>query len=501
MSAGTIPSLPEELARFLSAPTPRVLAVKGPPGSGKSALLQAIMPGIAGETVYVAYRATAPSTPNGRPSPSAPDVVLLLMQRAARASAPAPGPAPGSPSVGAPIRPPTSGEMPEVLRSTYDRVKSAGGGCVVADSWDRGCEEQFRRAASGDVNVTEFAASGRMLRETLQRLPIHLLVAVAASPDPQFDTDSDGIVELGTETVDGTPVRVARIAKLRGQSFVKDRWPYTLHNGRFRAARARPPGYVPPFGPPDDPPAGSDRIWPGSEEFALAFGWLRPHGMTGIELSDELSDRMFDVVAYPLAASALRQGGRVVWIPPGSSPPAAIVQTLAEHTPEETIHQGLRVLSAGGYDPMLAQSSSVPLPVRPVVDEGRERGSPDASAVSPIFPDAYQFLAASAEGRPALLLVSMDGLHALAKASGATYDPATLPLIAGAYAQLPRFHGVGFGRPSDPFTKALLPSADLHLRLRSLYGHPVALGLRPWTPPYLMEWDDADGRLRFVPLV
>lgn len=479
--------LPQELARFLSGSTPRVLLVKGAPGAGKSSLLRAIAPHLAGETAFIAYRANPSAPSSGAPDPAAREFTLVLMQRRT---------APGGP----PPTPSGDDRTPAALRDAYARIRAGGGGCLIIDSWDRGSEETFREIAHGEVDVAEVTVTGRALRELLQRIPLHALVAITTSPDEQFDTESDGIVELGTEEIDGTPIRVVRVSKLRGHTPVGARRPYTLEGGTFYAAPERGPGFLAPFGAPDDPPGDGELIWPGSEEFARAFGGLRPHGITGVDLTDDVPDRLFEVLAFPIVAGALRAGAHVVWIPPGSAPPASVVHALAPLVPAENLNAGLRILSASGYDPDLARNSPVLLPIRRAAGGTREIRSADAAPVAPLFQDAHQFLAQTPAGKPALLVVSIDGLRALASVSSATYDPATFPLIAAAYVQLPRSHAIGFGRVGDPLTVAALPSVDLHIRLRLVHAHPVAFGLRPRTPAYLMDWKE-DGRLRLRPIV
>jgi len=490
-----------ELARFLAGPTPRVLLVKGAPGAGKSSLLRAVASELTGETVFVAYRALPSPPVGGVMDPTSFDISLLLMERG-RGAPPGAEFASGVPIPFAPVGARGGGGTPAPLQATFERVLASGGGCLVVDSWDRGSEEEFRRTTSGEVAVTELASTARALREQMQHVPLHMLIAIAGTPDDQFESEADGIVAFESEEIDGARVRVAHVIKLRGHAPLAPRRPYTLEHGRFYTPPDRGAGAVPPFGPPDDTPSAAESmIWPGTSEFARAFGWLRPQGLTGIELTDGVPDRLFEVMAFPIVAATVRDGGRVVWIPPGATPPALLVNALGQFVPDPPLNSGLRILSASGHDPALAHAHPVLLPIRRATGGGKDTRTADAPPVAPIFQDAYQFLGQTPVGRPSLLVVSLDGLHALASVSGATYESATLPLIAGAYAALPRFHGIGFGRVDDPYTQALLPSADLHLRLRWVHTHPAVFGLRPRTPAHLLDWSGPDGRLRYVPIV
>jgi len=82
--------------------------------------------------------------------------------------------------------------------------------------------------------------------------------------------------------------------------------------------------------------------------------------------------------------------------------------------------------------------------------------------------------------------------------AGASYDPATFPLLASTYARLPGFYGFGIGTTGDPLTTALVPTLDTHLRVVERYGRILVFGVRPATPCFMLDWNGGDERYSLV---
>jgi hypothetical protein len=494
------------LAAFLSGPKPRILIVRGAPGSGKSTILRAIASRLKGPIAFVAYRTTpAAGTGTAGAPEGVPDVSLLLVDPGRWASGAPLEPRDGTtvPLSFAPTGSHSTDPFPSALRATIERLVTAGGGCVVVDSWDRGTEETFRTGASADSVQAGLLASSRLMRDQLGRIPLHTLIAMFGTPDPEIESLADGLVELGSVAVDGAPVRQLSLPKFRGASIPDTHFLFSLAGGEFFTPSAHAPGYV---GPPTAPEAEGDAevgtIWPGSAEYARAFGRMRHNGLTAFQLVGDTPHGVVDALAAPVAAAVIRAGGRVVWAPPGAYAPSHVAGLLSRFLSPEALTQGLRVLSASRSDPALGDLKAVMLPVtRPKGAGATPTKATGDEAGVPLFPDAYRFLRDRRSDGPALFVLSLEALAALSAVSGVLYEPATFPMIVASYAHLPRFHGLGFAPNDHPLTRALLPAVSTDLKVHQQYGRTLIQGVRPRTPPYLLDWNRPDGRYSLVPML
>lgn len=485
------------LADFLAQTSPRLLLITGSPGTGKSSLLVTLERRVRGPKIFIAYRIS----PTARPGEPLPDegehttsLLLVDPDRARPATPEPPGAAapPGDAAGGA-----ASGmgaSLPAPIRDAVARIVGQGGGSVFVDSWDRSSEATFSRSLPAGTPV-EMSGLTRQMREAVNRFPLHVVVALAGIPDAGMESLADAIVELKQESVDGCRLRIGSVRKVRWHPLGEPSFLFTLSGGTFRSFPRLTRAFTIPVGPPSpDPVPGEPTLWPGSADFAGAFGRLRHHALTGFEMSPLLPFRLVEVFGVPAAAHVLRSGGRVLWIPSPQAPPSSICHELLRSVNHDWLRERLRMLSAAGPDRTLGDLQSVILPVRRTVGEGGELRTATAAPVGPAFPEGYRFLRDGTPETPALFVLSLDGLRALASVSGVSYPTAQFPLILSAYLKLPRFHGLGFGRSDDPLTQASLPSVETHLKVREHLGRVVVSGVRPETPGYVLDWSDPDGR-------
>jgi hypothetical protein len=490
----------ENLAELLSDPLPRILLVKGAPGSGKSSLIRQLAERLSGPKLYAFYRAA------GNPSGSSPNeggpgggVSLLIVD-------PETQPLPeiqGASLAALPI----SGEDgssggPQLVLEAVQRLAKRGGGLLVVDSWDRATEAQTMETGTAPVSHSTHQISSESvgaLREQLGQLPVRCILAMVDSGGPGIESVVDGIIDLGEDDWDGPFLRVANIPKFRAQQPIIGRHPFTLEGGRFYSPMPRGGKAALPIGSPDpDPEPTAPDLWPGAKPFAEAFGRIPAHAIIGIETPVGLPPTFHLIFSLPLAAHILRSGGRVVWIPSSANTPAGVVKPLLKMVPPEFLRERLRVISASGLDPGLGELKSVILPVRTEAGQGGDLQSATARPVMPFLTDAYQFLAGAREGTPSLMVLALDGLNALASVGGFSYSPTLFPVILSKYRVLPGFRGFGVGASDDPLAVASFPSLDIHLRLRERHGRLILYGVNPATPAYILDWPSDDDKVALV---
>ncbi len=491
----------EHLGSFLGQPPPQTLLITGASGTGKSTLLRALIPKLKGPGIFVAYRAQ-PAAAGGVPVPPRTGVPLALLL--VDPNAPGnPDSAPGAEHLMsfAPAALQTSESFPEPIARAIARLSSQGGGFVVSDSWDAESEREFRGRAQAGGTVQELETTTPIMRAQFGQFPVRCLIAISFEPDLEMLSRADGVIHLGWEDVEGFQLRVVSIPKLRTAPAPETRYLYTLDGAVFNCPPQLPQGFRPPIGPPPpDPSPQEESLWPGSEPFATAFGRLRYHGLTGLEVPPRFPSYLADVFLYPLVAHTLSIGGRVVWIPSAMSTPLQITTQLSRFIPPEFLAERLRVLSVGGADQGLGELKPVALSIRKAAPTSEDGRTVPPSPASPMFPEAYHFLRSVPERRPCLLVVYVDGLNAIAAVAGIPLNPAAVPMILGAYARLPMFHGFGFARSDDPLDKTLAMGIDTLIHVEEKYGRTVLLGLRPRTNPYFLDWTDEGGRYALIPM-
>jgi hypothetical protein len=492
------------LRDFLHDPAPIYLVITGVAGAGKSSLLRALMTAMPSPKLFVAYRSRGGGSEDAGARGSGLHELSLLLIESGPATAAGPAPAAESPATMMSFAPASSEAEPDLPRAFTEaivRVAVPPGGSVVVDTWDAASERQFRSEAGDGARAEVVNCPMERLRAQFGRAPIRGVFVLTSPPTRELLSTSDGVVHLEWEEMEGFHLRVISIPKLRRAPPPESRYLYTLHGGEFYCPPQLPPGFQPPIGPPDPDPGPDDStIFPGNLDFAEAFGRLRFRGMTAFEVEPRFPSAVGDVFLYPLVSHALSMGGRVVWVPSATTTPSEIIGQLARFVPPDFLRERLRVLSAGGSDAALGELRSVAMPVRRESGQGGEIRAAIAPAVGPLFPDAFRFLQSAPDGKPALFVMYLDGIVALAAVAEIPVHIETYPLVVSSYMRIPRFHGLGFGRSDDPLLRGLLGEVDAHVRIAEKYGRTVLLGTRPRTSPYILDWTDASGRYSLVPV-
>jgi hypothetical protein len=500
----------QHIDAFLANAPPVTLLIAGEPGAGKSTFLRTLIPRLQGPSVYLAYKAEsitghrADGTRHPEARDSSPPTGMVSMLLVDPEGQPDPSSAdPNSAAPGLMAYAPAAVKGPEeavppALVAAVGRLAAKGEGFIIVDSWDSSSEKEFRALAGDHGLIQTVTAPSQLLRADWGQTPARVVFAIGTNPDSEMLSQSDGLLHLDWEDVEGYRLRVLSILKLRHTATPESRYLYTLEGGRFYCPPQFPHGFRPPIGPPDaDPEPQDDSLFSGSVDFHDAFGRLRYHGLTGVQVPPRFPSTFGDVFLYPLITHTIAQGGRVVWIPSASNGPAQIAGQLSKWIPPDFLRERLRVITPLGVEAGLGDLKPIAIPVRRVPPEARAEGP---AASTPIFQDAYKFLQGTPEGKPCLYALYLDGLHALANIAGVSLSPDTFPVVVQSYVRLPRMHGFGFGRSDDPLIGPLLQNLDIHIQIEEKYGRTVLFGRRPRTHPYLLDWTDGTGRYALVPI-
>jgi energy-coupling factor transporter ATP-binding protein EcfA2 len=491
------------LEAFLSPPSPRLLLIRGPRGSGKSSLITALNRALKGPRVLVVYRSKRPQEASGSGPANWSSAMSFVLVDSGGEAASDPFSVGAKAALSAPgklVAPGDDDSIPRPIIDAVERLLAKGGGYLLVDSWDQASEDSLLEhdTGAGPVMAT---GSVRGLRERMGKSPIRMVIAMRTEPQPGLEEVSDGIVELGWEEPENCRLRVASIPWIVGKPLPDAHFIYSLQDGRFYCPPRLRPDFRAPVGPPaPDPSPVQGSQWPGSAAYADAFGRLRDNSLTAFEMSPFLPPRMMDVMALPAAAQTLLSGGRVLWIPSPQSTPGILCEELLRFVPRDWVLERMRILSASGPDRTLGDLQGIIMTVRIEVGTGNDLRAATAVPVAPAFPDARRFLHDAVEGTPTLFVLSWDGLRAVAAVGGVTYRVPLFPLILGAYERLSHFHGLGFGRNDDPLSAAAFSSVATHLKMEQKHGRTVIWGVRPQTPAYMLDWSDPEGRYALLPV-
>lgn len=489
------------LADRLSSPTPLFALIVGRVGSGKSLLLRSPVPRLPGLKVFLCYQQLPPSGTGG----AGPSFRMVKVDAQEDRGRPAPGAEPGTPPMFAFDRTSTE-ELPRPLLEAASRVSAQNpSGWLIADTWDRASEAFARSQVAGPPSVEVFDVSAQQMRNmqaVLNAAENHLALTAAPEFAEAMIPEADEAVELHQVRLGESFLRVATHLRFSQAPPDSADHLYTLAGGVFHSLPCLPPGFQPPIGPPDpDPEPKEGWAWPGSSDYARAFGRMRLGSFTGLVTSKECPDLIPHIFTVPLAAHVLRSGGRVVWIPGPTFPPVRILGKLADLVPTDWIRERLRLLTASPHDPGLGELGGVVLPLRREVSSGTDLRTALAPGISPTFPEAYRFLRDAPGGGPALLLASLEGWQIATAASGTPLDARAAPVLLGAYGRIPHLIGFGYAHESNPLIEGLRTSTDTFFQVEYSCGRPVVRALTPRPAAFLLDWTDPSGRYSLLPVL
>jgi hypothetical protein len=497
------PEIPRELRQFLTLSGGHVLIIRGPPGSGKSTLATELIEPIDGQRVVVSTSDPdpVPLTPGPTDRHRRPPILRLSQSGDDRTEQGARDGRGGPLLAAGPVDEEEASARPPWVDELVARLAATDRAFVVVDPWTPTTLPATGRSGGGEGVSPVADREIQALRSAFRGTPVQLILVGDGELLDQSVSTADAIVETGFDALPGGRIRMLQLRKMRGITIGTAEYPYSLADGRFRCAIPFPSNFRPPLAPPDSAPGErAGYLWPGSNAWARVFGWLRLGAVSGVELGDGVPDNVVPALSLPLVAHTLLAGGRVLWVPPSSTLPEKMVESLAGWVPEESVANGLRILCAGGDEshPLLGRTL-LALRAPPARAIPTEVGT--LPRVAPSFTEGLRFLKETGAGRPAVFVLAFDGLRAVASLTGAQYDPATFPVLVARYAELPGFHGLGIARAGDPLSVAARGISDIRLRLDAKHGRLFLTGLRPETVPHLLSWEPGDPRYRLSPMI
>ncbi len=488
--------LPPVLDRFLREIDRPSMLIRGSTGGGKTALALRVVARARGPTLWISTRtAGARNSPRLLSAPGTRGDLLRWVDLSVG----------GSDSEGlvsaaatarralierghAPDREDAAYWLPPVLRNAWAALSDGPTLNVAIDSWE-GFVDLYVDSEP-DPSVDAATIERLLIGQLIRRGPRLLLVSERAGESP-LDFEVDAILQVAHGELEERSVRVLTMPKLRGVTTDETIYPYTLEEGAFTyLPRTEHVAEYVRFRSEEDLQPGAPGLWPGSRDFASAFGRLPLGRFTLIEREDPVPPEVGRKIATTIALSVLRNGGRVLLVlTPGLSP-EQVYDRFRTHFSAERLERSLRLIgvaAAAGDRPELravvipgeGEVRSPEMSFLPVGDPG----APLAQA--PLFPEATEFLLSSADDPyPAFALVDVEGLAFAAASLGRT---PTSDLLLASLRRGSRgnpIHAIVTGVVGEPLLEPLRPLAHPLLRLVTRRGRIFALGYVPWTAAY-----------------
>ncbi|MDE1820382.1 MAG: hypothetical protein KGI98_05955 [Euryarchaeota archaeon] len=485
-------------------PSTRTLLVHGGPGSGRTSLGLALAVASPGRKVFFSGRNPAQEVrrqfgwlagPAGRDVEFLDESEALLSRpQHLRLGPTLPRPAgPGRrPSTPPPLPTKVQEALPQGLRELLLRTNEATPTIVVLDSLEALLEHVQRglsRGLSRPLGREDIAA---MLLQGLSRTPAHFVLLSESTAPDQTDYLVDGLVTLDERSVEGLPLRLLTVQKMRGAQRSHFRYPFTLDGGMFRTLS---PWAPPPLSrvvlPEPEPasaasPANSDGLWPGCRGYADFFGTLAPGRLTIIDQESTCPAEAGETMIYPMVAHVLGQGGQALFIPPPVTSPTEVWEMLQSTVPRERLVEQLKIV-VGKLEPALLDdhlSALTPLAAGPSgLGAGEESEGVLVGGRTRSPSTLRRFLGSMAE-RPStsLVVAELAGIESLLSSlEGTPLSSGDLPVVLRRVLLRRGMHAVILGDGNDSRFRALRPIAHRELSVRLHEGQVYVYGVRPRT--------------------
>ncbi len=488
----TVRRLPPEVSDFMDLPGHHTLLIRGPPGSGKSTFSLALLEEFRGDKVLITNRVGQDELGRefpwlghnggrsiqivdtaswvGTVSQTAQTVAHSLNRLLETESA-------------------TNADLssflwlPAPLQDAWSRMDPEHRTLVVIDSWDALVEQYLAGGPSAD-GAPDRAEIERLLMRRMSKLPSHLVFILEREEQTSLDYLVNGVIVAQREAREERLERWLTVLKLRGVRIENPVYPYTLESAKFDAVMpARPYALLRP-GPPD-PESDSmpGHLWPGSKDFASAFGRLPFGKLSLLELDDVTPIQAGDLLTYPMISHAVLRGGHVFFVPHSSTGPEEVVDRLSAHVPMTKLNPHLRLMAPRGWGAAKSGDSAGMVIQTRKLEFASAMGDPGAS-------EPVQFLREGASAaHPGLLVVSVQGLESVANGLGVALTPDTVARLPDALLNVIHgqpVHAIAVCRTSSQFLSPLRAVATLRIEMNIRQGRIFVHGVSPWTPNHVL---------------
>jgi hypothetical protein len=372
--------------------------------------------------------------------------------------------------------------LPLQLQKLWQSLDPARPTLVVIDSWDGFIDTFLEPPAAeesrGGPSIDRVEVE-RIILRSMALMNAHIMLVVERSEPAPTDYLVDGIVDLETRFAEGRAERWVRIRKLRGVQVDEPEYPFTLDGGDFDIVRPlteKSPASS--LVAEADPGPVAGYLWPGSVDFAEAFGRLPIGHMSLVELDQGVSAAGLRVVLVPMVDAVLRAGGHVLLSIPPTMPVHDFWDVVREHYKPNELARTFRIIASGPGSAVSEEMRGALLQL----PDGRASGAP-------IYQESLSFLRQPPDARDSGngAFHWHTGLRLLVQSTGTEYTTDSAPRVAQQILADAPLHLMILGQNGDPVFQSLAEMSTIHLRFQDRAGRIFINGVRPRTHSFALS--------------
>lgn len=479
---GTVLDLPIELYNFLDLPAPQSLLIRGPPGAGKSTLALGLLENFRGRRFHISGRVTTSELTREFPWMVRKGNIHVIdtARRAGRLKDAAQAISTLRRMIADPDNSDVVGGLwlPDPIQVAWSATDAREPSMVVIDSWDA-LIERYMGAPSGEETLPNRSELERLLLDQMSQAPVFLILVLERQEPTQLDYLVNAVLETTSGSQGGRPERWLQLRKLRGTRIDSPAYPFTLEGARFQCIAPMPTQVLNQNRRPEvEPDPIQGLIWPGSSDFAAAFGRLRVGRVTLFEKDISVANEAMALMVEQVASHVVKSGGRVVNVLAPDISPVEVLNMYAQILAKNEILKQVRLL-------LPTQFSEVPDDLTRTVVSSPFNEPPGARTGTP---EITRFLAElGPSGAPNLCTVWVSALRAMAVERGIEYGPAMLPNLVSLGLSGSAAHTIFLGPDDDPMIQSLRSIAATRIRFNSSAGRVFVWGEQPITPSYVLS--------------
>jgi hypothetical protein len=374
--------------------------------------------------------------------------------------------------------------LPPPLQEAWSRLGTDKPSLVVIDSWDALVEGFLAGNSSSDERVPDRGEIERLLIRRMGKAPAHLVFVIEREDQTALDYLVNGVVVTQRETSDQRLTRWIVLHKLRGVRIENPNYPFSLEGAKFEGIVPLGPYDVLRPGPPDpETDVLPGFIWPGSRDFASSFGRLPIGKITLIEMDEDTSTEVGNLLCLPVAAHVLGLGGRVLVLPHSTETPQDIWEGLNGSVERSRFMSHVRIITPPGPVPRDKEDFwRVVIPL-----QASEPGTPSPD---PGESEALRFVIEGASERsPGLILISLTGLMGVSRRMNLPLASEILTRLSDTFNAATKagpVHMILVGRKGFPLLDEIRAIATKRLVLAVKQGRIFVHGVTPWTPKFVL---------------